>query len=186
MSSSLEELKQSHDVDVRWYAFELRPPEAPPISEEYRAQILAKRPQFVEMARERFGLEINEGPFGIDSRPALIGAKYAETQGLGEAYNWAVLQAYWTEAKSIDQRDVLADIAENVGLDRAAYLAALDDPQYFEAEQADIKQAHAYGLNAVPSLILAEKYLISGAQPYAVLAQAVEQIQAELDGDERV
>ena len=130
------------------------------------------------MAREQYGLEINVGPFGISSRAALVGAKYAESQGVGEAYNVAMLRAYWQEARDISDTAVLADIAtsEDVGLDREAYLAALEDPQWTRAVTADVEQAFQYGLNGVPALILASKYLISGAQPYPALAQAVEEI----------
>ena len=128
------------------------------------------------MAREQYDLEINVGPFGISSRPALIGAKYAEAQGMGEAYNVAVLRAYWQEARDISDTAVLSHIATEVGLDPTAYLAALDDPQWTEAVLNDVEQAVNYGLSGVPALILADKYLISGAQPYPELAQAVEEI----------
>jgi hypothetical protein len=37
-------------------------------------------------AREQYGLDINAGPFGIDSRSALIAEKYAESQEKGEAF----------------------------------------------------------------------------------------------------
>lgn len=128
------------------------------------------------MAREQYGVEVNSGPFGISSRPALIGAKYAEAQGVGEAYNVAVLTAYWQNARDISDTAVLADLATSVGLDREDYLAALDDPQWTRAVLADVEQAFNYGLNGVPALILADKYLISGAQPYPALAEAVEEI----------
>jgi predicted DsbA family dithiol-disulfide isomerase len=44
---------------------------------------------------------------------------------------------------------------------------------------ADVYQAYRYGLNGVPALVFANKYLVSGAQPYEALAQVVEQIRDE-------
>jgi predicted DsbA family dithiol-disulfide isomerase len=38
-----------------------------------------------------------------------------------------------------------------------------------------------YGLDGVPALVFADKYLVSGAQPYNVLKQVVEKVQAEQD-----
>ena len=70
-------------------------------------------------------------------------------------------------------------MAEGVGLNRAEFVTALDDPQYDELVQMDIDQAREYGLNSVPALVFDNKYLISGAQPYAVLVQATEQVQKE-------
>ena len=69
------------------------------------------------MAREQYGLEINAGPFGVDSRPALIGAKFAEAQGIGGAYHDAIFRAYWQEAKNIEDREVLREVATAVGLE---------------------------------------------------------------------
>lgn len=151
---------------------------------EYRAMIMAGRPRLIAMAREQYGLELNQGPFGIDSRPALIGAKYAEAAGVGEAYHRAVFSAYWEQAADISDLDTLAGIAVAVGLDREAFLAALDDPAFIDAVDADIAQAHAYGLNAVPALVFADRYLVSGAQPYPVLKQVAAQVRAELEKGE--
>ena len=44
---------------------------------------------------------------------------------------------------------------------------------------ADVEQAHDYGLSGVPALVFANKYLVSGAQPYEVLTEVVEKIEAE-------
>lgn len=147
---------------------------------EFLARIEAARPQLYATARDQYGLELNAGPFGVDSRPALLGAKFAEEQGRGEVYHRAVFGAYWQRAIDIGERDALAGVAEEAGLDRAAFLAALVDPAYAQAVDADIAQAQAYGLSAVPALVLAERYLLVGAQPFATLKQAVVQARAEL------
>ncbi len=126
------------------------------------------------MARERYGLEINSGPFGINSRPALVGAKFAEAQGVGDAYHDAVFRAYWQEEKNIEDLDVLAEVATAVGLARDQFLAALNDPDYQKAMMADVQQAFQYGLSGVPALVYDKKYLVSGAQPYELLAEVAE------------
>ncbi len=131
------------------------------------------------MARERYGVEINSGPFGINSRPALIGAKYAEAQGKGEAYHAAMFRAYWQDARNIEDDQVMREVAESVGLDGAAFLAALSDPQLEQQVNADIQQAMQYGLSGVPALVFEEKYLVSGAQPYEVLLELIERIQSQ-------
>jgi predicted DsbA family dithiol-disulfide isomerase len=146
---------------------------------EYRARIEAMRPQLYATARERYNRELNPGPFGRDSRPALTGAKYAEAMGHGLAYHDAVMHAYWRDARDIEDRAVLAGIAAAVGLDREAYLAALDDPAYDAEVQADIDLAHRYGLNGVPALVFDNRYLVSGAQPAEALKQVVGQIERE-------
>jgi predicted DsbA family dithiol-disulfide isomerase len=174
----LEALQASHGVTVRWRSFELRPA-GTTIPPDYLARIEAMRPQLYQMAREQYGLELNSGRMGINSRPSLIGAKYAEAQGVGAAYHEAVFAAYWLEARSIEDTAVLADIAESIGLERTAFLAALSEPTWETAVAADIQQARTYGLTGVPALVFANRYLVSGAQPYPTLVQVTEQIMQE-------
>ena len=146
---------------------------------EYRARIEAGRPQLEAMARERYGLELNVGPFGINSRPALVGAKFAEAQGVGEAYHNAMFRAYWQDAKNIEDVDVLVEVATAVGLNRDEFLAALDDPQYQNAMLADVQQAFQYGLSGVPAMVYNNKYLVTGAQPYELLVEVAEKAAAD-------
>lgn len=149
--------------------------------EAYRQRIEAGRPQMEAMALERYGLKMTHGPFGVDSRPALIGAKYAEEQGVGTAYHDALFRAYWQDALAIDQLGVLLDVAEKVGLERNAFAAALETPAYLHLVLADITQAQAMGLQGVPALVFAEKYLVSGAQPYEVLSRVADDVRKRLE-----
>ncbi|MCB8925338.1 MAG: DsbA family oxidoreductase [Ardenticatenaceae bacterium] len=175
----MEKLKQAHNVQIQWRSYELRPEGSPPMPPEYRARIEAGRPQLEAMARERYGLEMNPGPFGINSRPALVGAKFAEAQGVGEAYHNAMFRTYWQDAKNIEDVDVLAEVATAVGLNRDEFLAALDDPQYQNAMLADVQQAFQYGLSGVPAMVYNNKYLVTGAQPYELLVEVAEKAAAE-------
>ncbi len=166
-------------VEVVWHSYELRPKGSPPIPPEYLARIKATEPRLTKMAREQYNLELNRGPMGIQSRSALIGEKYAEAEGKGAQYHDAVFRAYWQRANNISEVEVLAEIAQSIGLDRGAFLAALNDEHYNAQVEADVEQAYYYGLTGVPALIFGEKYLVSGAQPYEVLQQVVEKVETE-------
>jgi len=175
----LEKLEQEFDVSIHWRAFELRPAGSPPIPPQHLARIEASQGMLKKRARDEYGLELNVGPFGIDSRPALIADKYAEAQGKGAAFHEAVNHAYWQEARSIDAIAVLQEIAEQVGLDNEHFAEVLKNPAYDAAVSADIDLAREYGLTAVPALVFADKYVVMGAQPYATLRQIAEKILAE-------
>jgi predicted DsbA family dithiol-disulfide isomerase len=175
----LEKLEQNYDVDIDWHSFELRPAGSPPMPPQRRAQIEASRPMFQRRAREQYGVEVNAGPFGINSRPALILEKYAQSQGKGDEFHKAVMHAYWQEARSIDDPSVLKELAEQVGLNTENFDDILADPAFDAQVTADVEQAYEYGLNAVPALVFADRYLVMGAQPYEVLKQAVEKVQEE-------
>ncbi len=177
----MEKLQQNYDVAIHWRSFELRPAGSPPITPQKLAQIEASRPRFEQMAREQYGIEVHAGPFGIDSRLALVAAKYAESQGeaKGATFHKAVMNAYWQEARAIDDLNVLKEIAAQVGLNTEQFATALNEPQFDAQVSADIRVAHEYELNGVPALIFADKYLVSGAQPYDVLKRVVEKVQEE-------
>ena len=149
------------------------------MSSEYRARIEAGRPRLYAIAQEQYGLTLDVGPFGIDSRPALIGAKFAEENGVGETYHDAIFRAYWLDAKDISELAVLAEVATAVSLDPDAFLAALNNPHYQFQMQADVEQAYTYGLSGVPALVYNNKYLVSGAQPYEVLVEVAEKAMQE-------
>lgn len=175
-AAGLEALQQTHAVEVRWHAFELRPSGSPPMPPEYGARIEQGRPRLNQMARELYALELNPGPFGFDSRPALIGAKIAEAEGLGEAYHARVMRAYWQEAQEIESRDALVRLAAEVGIDPARFAAGLDDPAFERLVDADIATAAQYGITAVPALVFDDSYPVSGAQPPAQLRALADRV----------
>jgi predicted DsbA family dithiol-disulfide isomerase len=175
----LEKLRENHDIVIHWRSFQLRPPGSPPIPPEYRARIEASRPQLQKRAREQYNLELNVGPFNVDSRPALIAEKFAESQGKGEAFHNAVMQAYWQQARKIDDKDILKEIAASAGLNTGDFASVLESPAFDAEVSADINLAHEYGLDGVPALVFANKYLVMGAQPYDLLEKVVERVQAE-------
>ncbi len=175
----MEKLEKNYDLDIHWRSFELRPAGSPPMPPEYRKRIEASRPMFNRRAKEQYGLEINQGPFGINSRPALVTDKYAESQGKGEIFHKAVMNAYWQEARSIEDIGVLKEIAENVDLNTENFEAVLTDPAYDAQVSSDIELAREYGLDGVPALVFADRYLVVGAQPYDMLKQVVERVLEE-------
>lgn len=167
---------------MTWRSYELRPAGSAPIPPAYLERIAQSKPRLAALIHERAGLTMNQGPFGISSRLALIGAKVAEAHGAGPAYHAALLHGYWIDALAIDQPEVLTAVATAIGLDAQAFAAALADPQYDAAVQDDIDAAQHAGLSGVPAIVFGGKYLVSGAQPIAVLRQGVAAVRAEQTG----
>jgi predicted DsbA family dithiol-disulfide isomerase len=176
-SVSLEQLQQTHGVNVVWHSYELRPKGSPPMPEAYRIKIETEsRPRMEHMAKTVYGVQINSGKFGIDSRPALIGDKYAEEHGKGTEYHKATFSAYWTQAQDISDPNVLGDIAQSVGLDREGFLQALSNKSYEALVDTDILLAQQMDITGVPAILFQNKYLIPGAQPYDELVKALDYV----------
>jgi len=178
--TGLDLLRQTRLIEVEFRAYELRPAGTPPIPPEieaqYRERIAAGWPRVQQMARERFGLELKrmDDPAPRPTRLAHIGAKFASAQGQGAAYHLAVFRAHWQELRDISSVDTLAEIARAVGLDDAAFRAALENPEYRDEVETDEYWAAQQQLSGVPAFIFAERYLVSGAQPVEVLQQVVD------------
>ncbi|MFM2078778.1 MAG: hypothetical protein RJA49_2668 [Actinomycetota bacterium] len=103
----------------------------------------------------------------------------AKAHGVQEEMAERLLRAYFTEGRHVGHVDDLADLAVDVGLDREAVLADLRAGTYADAVTADIAQARAYGINAVPFYVIDGKYGVSGAQSPDVFARALAEAAAE-------
>jgi predicted DsbA family dithiol-disulfide isomerase len=73
-------------------------------------------------------------------------------------------RAYFTEQRSLFDKDSLVDLAVDAGLDREEAAAALGDNRYAEAVNADIEIARRLGATGVPLFVIDDRYGISGAQ----------------------
>ncbi|MFZ9198717.1 MAG: DsbA family oxidoreductase [Paracoccaceae bacterium] len=101
---------------------------------------------------------------------------WAGLEGRQTAVVSAIMRAYWREGRDIGNAAVLADIAAAAGMDRAvtARLLASDaDADDIRARDSD---ARAKGVSAVPTFLIAQQYVVSGAQPPEVWTRVIEEL----------
>jgi protein-disulfide isomerase len=70
-------------------------------------------------------------------------------------------------------RERLADMAELVGLEREAFLTAMDDPQYAEAAEAEAAEGAELGVNSTPTLFINGE-ILRGVPEWEALSQQIE------------
>lgn len=84
--------------------------------------------------------------------------------------------AYWQMGRDIGDMDVLADVAEQGGMDRAATLRLLNT----EADRDDLiardQDARQKGVTAVPTFLIAQQYVVSGAQSPEAWAEVIAEL----------
>lgn len=107
---------------------------------------------------------------------------YAKAKGRQGALNDALFKAHFSDGVHIGRIADLADLAEQVGLDRAEALRVLETGEYAEAVAADKAQAAQYGIRGVPFFVLARKYGLSGAQEPETFLNALNQTARERAG----
>jgi len=105
--------------------------------------------------------------------------QYAKTKGKQVQMKERIMSAHFVEALHVGRIDVLAQLAADVGLDRAEVMRVLESGEFIPAFQADLDQARAYGISGVPFFVIDGKYGVSGAQNPEVFVNAFNQILEE-------
>ena len=169
------EAEPLHPFAIQWHPFQLNP-DMPATGMDRRTYLEAKfggkdaavraYAPVVEHA-EAAGLEINfdamtRTPNTIDAHRLIHWAGIETKQTLAVD---ALFRAYFVEGRDIGQADVLADIADGIGMDASVVLRLLDT----DADRADIarrdEEARKMGVSSVPTFIVAGKHAVPGAQP---------------------
>lgn len=92
---------------------------------------------------------------GKESQDAAVGMRAAE-QLAGKFWDFhdIVYENQDGENQGAFSRERLGQMAETIGLDKAAFLALLDDPALIAAMNAEVAEAQAQGINQTPTLVI--------------------------------
>ncbi|CAG9182476.1 hypothetical protein LMG23992_04758 [Cupriavidus laharis] len=91
----------------------------------------------------------------------------------------ALLEAYHAEGRDPSSHDVLAEVAESVGLDAARARQVLQGDDYADEVREAERENQAMGIHSVPAIIFNRRYLVTGGQPVEAFEQAIRDILAE-------
>ncbi|AHB76123.1 MULTISPECIES: DsbA family protein [Pandoraea] len=107
-------------------------PNAQPVTPQLRSYVMPHDHRIAELTGQPFGDAyfdglLRDGTAVFDSAPPTAAALAAEAlAGRGLDMFAAMQRAHYVDGKRIAERDVLVDIAADLGLDRAAFAKALD------------------------------------------------------------
>jgi predicted DsbA family dithiol-disulfide isomerase len=93
----------------------------------------------------------------------------------------ALLNSYHGQGRNPADPALLEQLAEQVGLDRAGAHAVINSQRYADEVRAEEKKWQQAGINSVPSIVINEKYLITGGQSPDVFARILRDVAAETD-----
>ncbi|MFC4410494.1 DsbA family protein [Chungangia koreensis] len=190
LEQSLEQTGYKEQVDITFKAYELDP-DAPKVSTESTAEMVARKYGTTVEAAKQMSQQIGDRAkevglhYNFDKmKPANTFdahrlAKFAEKKGKEAELSELLLHSYFIEGKEIGRHEVLLELAQTVGLERAEAEKVLESDQYSEDVRADINEAMQIGVKGVPFFVLNNKYAISGAQPAEVFQDALRQVAEE-------
>jgi predicted DsbA family dithiol-disulfide isomerase len=104
--------------------------------------------------------------------------RWALTPGVQDRVADAVMCAYFEDCRNVADRELLADIAAEAGMDRTLVTDLLASGKDTDLIAAEVAQAQQAGIRGVPMFIFDGKHAVSGAQEAAVLVQVMDRIAA--------
>lgn len=187
---ALRGFEHAADVSVAWRSFELDPA-SPPVREGNPTRALAAKYGIsVEQAADfqaRMTRAAAEEGLNFDFSALRPGNTFdahrllhlAGEHGRGEELHERLFAAYLCEGQAIGDRDVLARLAEEGGIDAEEARTLLDSDAYGDQVRAEEQEAAGLGISGVPFFVIDRTYGLSGAQPsdriLAALRQAWEE-----------
>ena len=198
-AKAMKDLEGEIDIEARFMPFELNP-DLPPegkdqqkhLAEVYRRtpeEVAAMRAQ-LHAAADRAGFPMawtGEGPNDQGEPAAMMWNTFdahkllrwvlAEQDAQAQArLKLALLEAHFQQRRNVSDREVLLDIAEAQGFDRARAAEALDDEALAMATRLEEQRGRESGIASVPSFVVDGKYLIQGAREPADFAGMLRQV----------
>ncbi|MCM5560129.1 DsbA family oxidoreductase [Pleomorphomonas sp. JP5] len=179
------------DIEVRYRPFQLDPtiPQDGVEREEYVIGKFGSADALDEAHARLFSLGADVGityAFDlIEKTPNTLDAhrlvRWAAAEGLGDPMLERLFSLFFEEGADLTNAETLVAAAEEVGLDEDEVTMKLEDGVDLDAVKADIAHAGRIGITGVPTVIVENKFAISGAQTSEVLVDALRKIAAEVE-----
>ena len=190
---ALKRLSPDIQAEIHFQPFELNP-QMPPEGQDLNEHLVQKYGGTVEQfagtrqaIRDR-GEELGFA-FRMDKRDRIYNTfdchrllHWAGEAGRQLELKMALFRAYFTEGLNPGDHDVMLQAVRDVGLDESRAKAILDGNEFHDEVREQQKFYAGVGINAVPAVIINDRYLIQGGQPVATFEQALLEIAAK--GDE--
>ena len=171
------------EANITWQPYELTREPKPQV-DTYNDE--SRRKKYVVLVEpcKQLGLDMKLPPKVVPrpyTRLAFEGWFFACDNGKGDEYNDAVYKAYFIDEQNIGDVEVLTALAEKVGLDGAAFKAALENGTYTEVEKAAVDYArNELKPSGVPTIYInGEKVAVAEYTKDEMIRILSEQVPAE-------
>ncbi|MEZ6024065.1 MAG: DsbA family oxidoreductase [Hyphomonadaceae bacterium] len=184
---ALDAVGEGAEIEFHLQPFELNPDMGPEgeNTTEHIARKYGSSPERSVAAREAIrqggeavGFAFNYGPESriwntFDAHRLL---HWAAEQGQALALKQALFKLYFTDQRSTSDHAALLDAVREAGLDAARAAQILSSDEFTQDVREEQMRWRSNGINAVPSVIFNQRWLIQGAQPPQVYEQAMRDI----------
>lgn len=187
---ALERFAHKDQVETVFRSFELDPAADPDSNISNYQMLAAKYGMSLEKAKETtvgvamqaaaVGLAFHfDGTVTTNSFDAHRVVHFAAQHGKDKAVSERLFKAYFTDGENIGNRERLAALAAEAGLDGAATAAMLETNQFADAVRREEEEGSQLGIRGVPFYVVDRKYAVSGAQSPEVFLDTLNKAWAE-------
>lgn len=180
------EQRPDHPFIVEWHPFQLNP-DMPRAGMDRRAYLESKFGSKeaaaaayapVMVRAEAVGLNFNveamkRAPNTLDAHRLI---HWAGIEGKQNAAAMALFAAYFTDGRDIGDAEVLADIADSLGMDGGVVTKLLETSADTDDIRARDKQFREMGITSVPTFIVAAQHAVPGAQDTDLWLRVIDEI----------
>ena len=187
LEHALRQRPKTGDVDIVHRSFQLNPSAPKGATTRRRDYLMAKygwsatKAAEIDAAMEQRaaadGLEYHLSADGLtgNTLDAHRLVHLARERGVQDAAVERFFRGYFTEQRSLFDRDSLLTLATDAGLDANEVRRVLEGNDYADAVAEDIQQAQSLGVSGVPFFVFDRRLGMSGAQPLDVFVDALTQ-----------
>ncbi|MGR5063882.1 DsbA family oxidoreductase [Photobacterium sp. DNB22_13_2] len=192
LEAAITELGIQDSIEIEWQPFELNP-DMPAEGENLRVHITKKygsTPEESQQARARiaqlgaeYGFIFNyfDDMKMVNTLDAHVLLEFAKECGKQTALKMRLFGAFFSEQKDVSDRQVLLEAVANLGLDKQAAQARLENAVHRE----EIRSQEAYwqqlGVSAVPTVVFNRTSALTGAQEVDTYKQVLTELISELN-----
>jgi predicted DsbA family dithiol-disulfide isomerase len=177
-------------VEVVYRAYQLdpgAPEEAVPVREYLRKRFGRPVDEMLRRVTENArgeGIEIDwDRALSVNTLTAHRLLRLAERE-YGPAVQRALVEklfaSHFSLGGDVSDPELLAGLAESVGMDGARVRAYLASGEGLEETRAEIDRARDLGITAVPTFVFEGRWAVQGAQPASTFLQALEEVASQV------
>ncbi|MCW0451067.1 MULTISPECIES: DsbA family oxidoreductase [Xanthomonas] len=176
-------------LEIHWHPYQLDPDagtEPVPLREAYAAKFggAARTEQILAQTQataraEGLPFDFGRGQVRVTTLPAHRLLWLAAREGDVDAVAEALFHAHFAEGRNLAEVQTLCDAGAAGGLSAARVQALLAGDEGLDEIEAELQQAQAMGIRAVPTYVIDGRQALQGAQPPEVFAATVRGLLAD-------
>ncbi len=112
--------------------------------------------QDVARITKKMGIPMNPPPMTTEPTKAGAGSLLAEQKGVLRPYLLEMMRAEWSYGLDIGDTEVILNVGDKAGLDRAELMQAIESPDNLAQLEKNWEEAQTLGVIGVPTFVIGE------------------------------